>query len=84
MNTIDILSIGSSVIPLLTQGIQYVESLFSGKPKSGGEKKDMVMQFATIAFASLGSQADEAKWEAVKPHVSIIIDEIVAVMNGLE
>jgi len=83
-SALTILAIGSKVLPLLVQGIEFVESLFSGKPGMGTEKKDMVMQFASIAFGSLSSTADQKKWEAAKPHISIIIDEMVTVMNALK
>lgn len=79
-----ILTIGSKVLPLLVQGIQFVESLFSGKEGVGQQKKELVMQFAEVAFASFASQTDQAKWEKAKPHISIIIDEIVAAMNDLK
>jgi len=42
------------------------------------------MQFAEVAFASFGSQGDKEKWEKAKSHVSVIIDEIVAVLNILK
>ena len=84
MDVLAILTIGSQVLPLLVQGINFVEQLFAGKPGTGELKKDMVMQFAQVAFSSFGSQADQAKWDDVKPHISIIIDEVVSVMNGLK
>jgi len=84
MDVISILSIGTQVIPLLIQGIQFVEGLFSGQKGKGAIKKDFMMQFAEVAFSSFGSQKDVAKWEAAKPHVSNMVDEIVAIMNILK
>ena len=84
MDVISILSIGTQVIPLLIQGIQFVESLFSGQKGKGALKKDFVMQFAEVAFASFGSQSDKEKWEEAKPRIANMIDEIVAIMNILK
>ena len=84
MGAIEILTVGSGVISLLSQGIMFVEQLFAKKPKQGAKKKDMVMQFAEIAFSSFGSEKDQVKWEAAKPHVSNVIDETVTIMNILK
>jgi len=84
MDALSIIAIGTKVLPLVLQGIQFVESLFAGKTNAGEEKKGLVMQFAEVAFSSLGSTSDQAKWDAAKPHISIVIDECVAVMNALK
>ncbi len=84
MDILSILTIGSQVLPLIIQGINFVEKLFANKSGSGELKKDMVMQFAQVAFSSFTPTDDQEKWDAVKPHISTIIDECVAVMNGLK
>ncbi len=84
MDVVGILTVGSSIISLLSQGVMFVEQLFSKKPKQGPKKKDMVMNFAEVAFSEFGSEKDQVKWEEAKPHVSNLIDELVAIMNILK
>lgn len=78
------LTAGAEILRLLVQGISYVERLFGGKSGQGGTKKEMVMGFAEIAFQAFGGQADKAKWEAVQPDVSAVIDGIVAILNKIK
>ncbi len=77
-----ILSIVNAALPIITEGISFVEKLFSGQQGKSSDKKELAMVIAKVGINGLDiAQGKSGTWVILEPHMDKIIDEIVQAVN---
>lgn len=77
-----ILGIINAALPIITEGISFVEKLFNGQKGKSEDKKEMAMAIAKVGINGLDlAQGREGTWTILEPHMDKIIDEVVQAVN---
>ena len=74
-----------ALAPAVVKLIGFIETLFSGKAKSGAEKKDAVMEIVGTVFnaaSAISTGGQKETWDNLKEPVSTLIDATVGVLNA--